>query len=296
MVRVGPRGQTNAIAYGFGSVWVSYDDEKGDHLARVDATTSEVTAQVGLEGGPSWAWGGGGLTVGAGRVWITGSFPGGARLLEVDPATNKVVTSVDFGSGFGADVAVVAGGVWVLVIGAGGGQDVMRLVRVDPDTHRVVAMMPLPYGYGHFLYAVGDRLIAQTNKTRGRMVGHAFLNFVDPQTGVITATQPVRWSLPIVGEDQAWVSTNTGLAQLDSSDGSVLRRFVVPYARTWIAAVGDGGVWFFDKHAVLHHLNAATGAVDVSVPTREVANTVASSPTALWLLGYDGTLTRVSIG
>ncbi|MDP9330850.1 MAG: hypothetical protein M3P11_09470 [Actinomycetota bacterium] len=302
-IDVGPNYQTNAVAYGEGSVWVTYYDDTGGHLVRLDPATGETVADIPIEVFPTWENGGGGLTFGDGSVWITGSSPR-SHLLRLDPSTNQVIADIDLGPGFGADVAVAESGVWVMSVGPGGSpgtdDDRMRVDRIDPTTDQIVATIPLHFGYGHFLVAVGGSVVAQTYETHnGGINGGIYLNFIDPETNTVTATKQITsYVLPDTGDGQLWAETVTGLTQLDPRDGTVIRTFALENTGDTMA-VGDGGVWFLDpsQRAAIHRFNPDTGTVDVSVDLPTGPSAIVLSPTAVWLLiAYEGKLIRVDLG
>ena len=109
-----------AFSSGFGSLWGS--DPIADKLTRVDATTGRtLVVRAGISGA-------GAPAAGFRALWL----PLGDRLARLDPESLEQVAEVPVAAD---DVAVGAGGVWVLDTGDGT-RGVVR--KVDPQTNRVV--------------------------------------------------------------------------------------------------------------------------------------------------------------
>ena len=299
-IPVGVGAQTSAIAYGEGGVWVAYYQDDGNHLARIDPGTGKVVDDIKVDTGPSWESGGGGLTVGDGSVWLTGGSGRGSLLVRVDPVAGRVTADIELGEGWGADVVVDASGVWVMSF-ARGGDGPVRVDRVDPATNQVVATIPLQEDYGHFLVAVGGRIVAQTNQTsKDREVGGAVLYFIYSTTNAIARREPIGfYAWPAVGDvgAQLWLNAGPDLIEMDPATGDVIAQFAVPSTGDAIS-VGAGGVWFLaaSNRAAIHLFDPATGQVggSVDIPgSSPVAFAVA--PHAIWVLNYDGTVIQVQL-
>jgi YVTN family beta-propeller protein len=98
---VGPR--PSAIALGFGSVWVT--DQENDKLYRLDDRgLSTETIDVGR--GPT------AVAIGEGAVWVANG--GDGTVTKVDPGTDDVVATIKTGN-YPAGIAAGGGAVWVTV-------------------------------------------------------------------------------------------------------------------------------------------------------------------------------------
>jgi YVTN family beta-propeller protein len=114
-----------AIAWGFGSLWVTSYFNDPQEVLRVDPTSGRVLAAIS---GP--AMGGTGIVVGAGAVWVAATYAG--TLARIDPATNTITATVPVES-YPLALAAGDGSVWVR------NEDSSSVSRVDPATGRVTA-------------------------------------------------------------------------------------------------------------------------------------------------------------
>ena len=96
-VGLDPRG----IAIGFGSVWVALAGS--NQVVRIDPTTNDVTAPIGVGNAPD------SLAVSRGRRVVANTLDD--TVMEIGPDTNKVVGTIEVGTA--RRVAVVQGTVWV---------------------------------------------------------------------------------------------------------------------------------------------------------------------------------------
>jgi hypothetical protein len=92
-----------------------------------------------------------------------------------------------------------------------------------------------------------------------------------------------------------WVGRNS-LVQLDPTTGDAISTFDISFGP---AVIADGGIWDYStgKRGTLDWFDIATGKVEVSVQLDPGRNpiSIAVSPGAVWVLNYDGTLTRVDV-
>lgn len=303
-------GAVSAVAYGFDSAWIASIDGSGQGwLTRLDLQTGEALARISTgDVHPTWEVGGGGLAAGEGSMWLAGAArapgePSGVRafLLRIDPAMNQVIATIDLQASAPADVASDDSGVWVMSFGLGE-RPTMEVSRVDPMTDEMVATVPLVSWYVHHLFNVGGWIVASTNA--GAPGEHAatpdgVLNVIDPQTETEIRTVPVGPSAwPAAGDGALWLATGDALERIDPSSGDVLARHQVPNTGDALG-VGEGGVWFIDPEGriVLRRFNPSSGIIDVSVELPEGTTPIAmaTSPGAVWVLNYEGTVTRVGL-
>ena len=290
-------------------MWVAYYGAN-DHLVRVDPSTGEMVDDIVVDTSPSWEVGGGGITVADGSVWITGSVssktcpdssgPGQAGLVQVDVATDRPVATVCLGGAFGADVAVDANGVWVLIFTSGPGADPMQIVHLDPSTLQILGRIDLAETYGHRIFAVGDAVVAGVNETANSTIGDSVLAIVDPATATLRdEVHLTSYAFFSADGDQLWATTGDGLERLNPLTGSVVAGpFDVLSTGDFIGA-GAGGVWLLDPEhdRSLFRVDPETGKLDLvaEVSGKFEWNDVAFSPDAIWGLGYDGELHRLEL-
>jgi hypothetical protein len=307
-IPIGPRGQTPAVALGAGSVWVAYYDasrRQRGHLVRIDPATNRIADDVVVDTFPSWETGGGGLTVADGSVWITGSIESSrcrspshrryqAALVRVDAATDRPVQTLCLGGRFGADVAVDAAGVWVLVFGDG---DRMEVVHVDPEAGAVLGRTRLRQHYGHQLLATGGWIVAGVTHNPGE---NSLLAVIDPSTGSLRATRPLDSYAWLASDgDHLWAATGDGLQRLDPGTGAVTAEpFDVGNTGDALAASADGVAFLVTegRRLFLMRLDPSTGErTELRVRGTLEWNALALSPGTLWGLGYNGTLYRIDL-
>ena len=301
-------GSVSAVAYGFGSVWISsYDGSHEGWITRLDPTNGRRLARISTgDVFPTWETGGGGLTAGAGSLWLAGAAAapgeiGGvhAFLLRIDPETNAVVARVDLGTGSGADVAVNESGVWTLSFSVTNRSTQMLVTRVDPSSNAIVATIPLDASYGHYIFAVQGSIVAQTNEVHQHTVAGTVLNIIDPATNTIEGSTPVgTYALPAKAEDGLWALDGQTIMSIDPATGNVLDSWSISNTGDAIA-VGVGGVWFLDPshRAAINRFDPSTGQVDISVRLDRESTPIAMAvaPGYVWVLNYEGTVTRVAL-
>lgn len=302
-------GAVSAVTYGFGSVWVaSFDRSQQGWVTRLDWASGEELARISTgDVFPTWEIGGGGLTVGNGSLWLAGAAaaPGEAGgvhafLLRIDPDTNAVVARIDLGTGSGADVAVDDSGVWALSFSvADDGSTHMLVTRVDPSSNAVVATIPLDATYGHYIFAVQGSVVAQTNAVHRDTVTGTVLNIIDPAKNTIETSVPLgTYAGPAADETSLWALDGRTIISIDPATGSVLATWEISNTGD-AAGAGDGGVWFLEpKHrARVNRFDPSTGRVDISVNLDPDSTPIAMAvaPGSLWVLNYEGTVTRVGL-
>lgn len=132
------KARSFAVAFGFGSVWVTTTGIRGDtmpgSLHRVDPATNSVIATIATGAIPRF------LAAGEGGVWTLNQRDG--TVSRIDPATNRVSATIRTRAiGGGGDIATGGGKVWVR-----GSR--MLLATIDPKTNRVVTQYEPPSGSG----------------------------------------------------------------------------------------------------------------------------------------------------
>lgn len=315
---VGPYGQSNAIATGLGSVWVTAYGIPGgagiDHgaLLRIDPTTNAVAQTIPLRAFPSWETGGGGLIVADGSVWVIGTdrAPGSpvaqahALLQRVDPATERV-QAIPLGGNGGIDVSANDYGIWALISGTG--RTRAEIVHVDPATNRVLSRAPILAMQPRRLVASSDAIVVEDHVWPPHGVGPCVvLDVLDPSTGVLRSRQPLAppcgYGTVVGGFGGTWVSGQS-LAKIDLATG-LPEAVGFPYAgghapRGFLTAA-DSGFWYAaypgkngNAADQLTHLDPVTGRITTYPLRTGGAITAAADGNTLWLLRFDGTVTRV---
>lgn len=300
-------GAVSGVADGFGSVWVSsFDESEEGWITRLDAATGEKVARIRTgDVFPTWEVGGGGLAVGVGSLWLAGAgnAPGEAGgthafLLRIDPGTNEIVARIDLGTGSGADVAIDDTGVWALSFSVADDRSAEMLVtRIDPSSNAVVATIPLDATYGHYIFAVQGSIVAQTNEVHQHTVAGTVLNIIDPTSATVVKSVPLRtyaWLAP--DETRLWALDGRTIMSIDPATGNVLDTWSISSTGDAIAA-GEGGVWFPSPRAAINRFDPSTGQVDLSVRLDRDSTPIAMAvaPGSVWVLNYEGTVTRVGL-
>jgi Tol biopolymer transport system component len=302
-------GESDAVAYGEGSVWVAQRaaPSYGGSILRIDPATNEIVATIPLETVPQWETGGGGLTVANGGVWVAGpvATPGGgseAAIVQIDPATDSVVDTIRLGGLFADDVAVGPdGSIWVLMRTDAGDPEVVKL---DPSTHQVVArLQPLNANYGRRIFAGDGGAIVDLTEPPSGAIDSTQVMEINPKTGDVLATVWLRrlpYSAMAEDKGQLWAATGRTLEQLDPTTGETIGDPAAVSNTGDVLAVGEGRVWFLDPNdrSVLHGYDPATGTVDVNVDLGKASTpiAIATSSGSVWVLDYEGTLTRIDLG
>jgi DNA-binding beta-propeller fold protein YncE len=302
-VQLAPQGQATSLLVAEGSVWVAAYDENGSKVFRVDPATSEVVATINLEAVPTWELGGEGMASGGGALWVTGGAEEEAVLHRIDPSTNEVVATIPLGGGSGADVAVGETGVWVSAFGRGPD---MRVVRVDPATSRVVATIPVEGDWIREIFAVDGTVLVRSLVGEDSTLTGTVLTAIDPATNRTVASR--RMDEPhgpfAVWDGVVWAGAGHKLLRVDPQTGGLLGDpLAVGKGVSFTSLVADeAGIWFlgYDAHdekipATVDRWNAGTDEIDVSVDPPESPVAMAMGEGSLWLLNYEGSLTRIEL-
>jgi hypothetical protein len=306
-LNVAPEGGSS-ILFAEGSLWVlGYGPAGGDdpEAFRVDPATDSVVASAQLVAGPVWEVGGDGIASGEGSIWVAGGNGDDAVLQRIAATSNAVVATVPLAGGLAGDVAVGSGAVWVSVMNTHEGT--VHLVRVDPQTNEVVSTIALQGDWAREVFAKGDTVLVRTR------VGEAsVLSVIDPMTSEVVTKERFTEVLGPFAEYEGviWAASNDRFLRIDPATG---RRIGEPVPLQGVAITplssgtsmvsGDGEIWFVgydpddvDALPTLHRYDPVAGKVDVSV---ELENpepiALALGGEALWVLNYDGSVTRVDI-
>jgi len=304
----------NAVAYGAGSIWVaSLGSGSPDRLLRFDPVTGEELADITVQGVTSWAVGGGGISFGAGGVWVVGSAGGEAVAQRIDPAVNEVVQTVTLGAGHPADVAADESTVWVTLF-PGPDLDHTEVVRLDSAAGSVTARISLETAWARDVAAGGGAVWVLEREVHGSTVGRGLVVRVDPTTGgIVRAVERGNVDALDMDDGALWVATLTwrdevdgefSLIRVDPVTGQVLDEDVAldPYRVFNMIDAAFGAVWFFGADpdgsgTVIARLDPATAEVEsvVTLPRELAPIDMAVTPDSLWVVNYEGSITRMDL-
>ena len=290
-------------------------------LLRIDPTTNAVAQTIPLRAVPSWVSGGGGLIVADGSVWVIGTdrAPGSpvtqahALLQRVDPVSGDV-QAIPLGGRGGIDVSANSSGIWALIYGSGATH--AEIVHIDPTTNQVLSGPPIAAMQPRRLVASSAAIVVEDHVWHLHGGANCVVLYVlDPSTGVLGSRQPLAppcgYGTVVGGFGATWVSDQS-LAKIDLATG-LPEAAGFPYAgghapRGFLTAA-DSGFWYAaypGKNGAaadqLTHLDPVTGRI-TTYPLRtgiiashqSGAITAAADGNTLWLLGFDGTVTRVDL-
>jgi len=202
------------ITVGGDAVWVS--DDAAGRVSRIDPRSNQVTDRIGVGNGAT------GLAYGAGAVWVANRLDG--TVSRIDPISD-VATTLTVG-GSPAGITVVGREVWVSDESGG------RILRIDPRRNRVVASVKTGNRTEGITLAANRIWVAVQAAGRPhrggtlRIISTGFLGPLDPN-----------------GDYSVWnllIATNDGLTafkRVGGVDGSEL----VPDLATSLPKPSDGG-------------------------------------------------------
>ncbi len=305
-MKVGPNGQVTSVLEAAGSVWVTAYGVPGpedEAVIRIDPESQKVLATIPVQGVPAWETGGGGLAYGAGSFWVVGQAPAAsgrdAVLYRIDPATNNVVATISLGGVRGADVIVDGTTVWTAFFG----EESAQVARIDSRTNRIVATIPLTSDYVRRIVEVNGSVFAEEIEFSGDgVVSGTLIEAINPQTNqVIASSSPVSVS-PTAGiagwDGELWAGSDAGFTRLDPDTLKPASDLVpVPHGVCcMLFESGPEGIWFVDLNSRLilfdPRMRSANEVLDVS---EEGPIATATAPNRVWLLGFDGTLSRIDL-
>ena len=313
-----------SVVYGAGSVWVTVsnnDGTFGGRILRIDPVTNETISEISVETIPTWEVGGGAMVVEGDNLWITGGVeasggfesPGGgsdAAVTRIDVATNEVVGLYTLGGTVGADLAFLDGDLWVLLFGDESVDNSMEVVRVDPETGAVLTRIPLSSSWAHTLVTANGRLVTYEGGDRAANVdGH--LTSIDPVGGVTTTVDvPSRYfeGGPVLWRGEFWFASDRGFSRFDPASNTVMgggqaldpSRFA--FCCGFVEA-DDRGIWFLGHDGIQVERPVRLTLFDPTIDAvtelvtlgDENPVAMAVAPDSVWILNYEGSLTKVDL-
>jgi hypothetical protein len=290
-----------------GTVWVTaYGGAPAHRVVRVDAGTLEKLGSVSLGGVPAWETGGGGIRVAGADIWVAASGPEGSGGRTADGVVYRLrlpagqtVRAFPVGGSWASDVAIGAGSIWAGVFTRGRAQ----LVRVEQKTGRVTKRIRLRSSYVRGVLIVEDTVVVDERYWEGIHGGpYVLLESFDAFTGRRIAVVRPRGDRTPEGlvhwRHQLWTVMNGSFVRLDP-------RTLEPVGDSTPGARSNGtgfagsryGIWYIDyRRARLSLFDPRTRSIRHFLRVRRfspIAMDVGRS--AVWLLGYEGTLTKLRV-
>lgn len=298
-LEVAPEGGLGSMVEAFGSVWViggfQQPDSGEETLRRLDPNDGSIQARFNLPVDGGGEWGGDGLTVGAGYVWA--SAWDSAMIFRIDPRDNSV-TRFSLGGRVVSDLAFdqQTGDLWAAVAGKGDG---FLLVQVNPSDGSVLSSTTYTTDWSGGLLPLQGSVWTLNRHVNNSTVSGGYLHQLLPGTAPDVETGgsfalPVtdgRWIwTPASGDDRA-MNLAAGIAQVDPSDGSVVRHWNVGNVGYDVAVGPDGGVWFLGPKG-LERLNPTSGKVQAwkAAEDGDTPTFILPSMGGVWVGTYEGAL------
>jgi len=110
----------SGVVADYGSVWVTHPSS--GTVSRIDPKTHKIVATLNVNSGPRF------IASGEGAIWVLNQ--GDGTVSKIDPKSNIVLNIEANTPGFGGDIAVGQGAVWVSIGG-------VPVTRIDPSTNSV---------------------------------------------------------------------------------------------------------------------------------------------------------------
>jgi ABC-type transport system substrate-binding protein len=252
---------SDALAYGFGSLWVANSGE--NTVQRVNPKTTEVIQTFPVGANPD------AIALSAHDVWVANGADG--TVTEIDPAVNRSVDTLHVGA-LPAAIAASPGVVWV----ANSGDDDLSRIDIDSGHVDTVSAGDGPDG----LLVDGDSLWV-ANGADGT-VSHLNAKTGVPLSGSVRADAGASGLL--LAEGSLWVANESALnvTRIDPRSEPPRPTATIP--------VGDGPHALVAAHGAIWAGNEYTGTVSRIDPTTDrVTRTYSSggSPHGLAVVGKD---------
>jgi len=303
-------GQASALLYADGSLWVDVLRDAATSagtVLRIDPSSGEIQARIAVEAYPASEHGGSGMVFDGRYLWIVGirwstDGPAGGILQRIDPGTNRAET-IDLPVGV-TDVDLVFDNGFLWTTGTSSPGKDPRVLQIDPVTGEVVSETPIDaQWWGGLVVEDGAIWIMEMSVRNSTVQGDATLVRLEPGTGSVLARVSavdedgvMASTMPVASEGVIWLPTGGELLALDPQTGEVLARFDLAVGGDF-ESVPDGSVWCLCGFGwnELQRLDPASGKVDVSVhlDRKPIPIAMVKAPGSIWVLTYEGTLTRV---
>ncbi len=255
-----------AIVSGHGSIWVANAED--DTVSRIDPTTRDVQATIGVPSPVD-------LAVGADAIWVASGIAG--TVSRIDPESNDVVATIDlrspdpFAPRTVQGIATEAGSVWAAVSGR-------ELVRIDPNQDRVARSIDV--GSEQLAAAAGHGAVWVVT-ARGELLR------VEPTTGTVTSRlsvgSPGSFPNDLVAADDGILVLVGDIWLVDPDSTRLDRTLSVGGYLTAVVDEPGPGLWAVTYEGTLVRLdpNLEEPPVRVQLGPRPTAIAIASG--AVWV-------------
>lgn len=299
-----PRGQTTAVLAAAGQVWVTaygIENQRDEAVQRIDPDTNSVVATIPLEAVPTWEQGGGGVAYGHESLWVVGARSVDSELeailQRIDPATSEIQATIPLPFDRFGDVVANDEAVWVASFPDQAGAGQAELARVDPVTNAVVAKIPLAHDFIRRLVALEDAVVVEEWGDRGTVI-----EVIDVRSNTIAATSgPEAWDADggriVQVVDQVWATIGDGFDRVDLTTGEPagqpVGQGIVPRC---VCTSSGSSIWILGR-GQLELLDVQTGEQTVVLQSANLSESIdiAATEESVWLLTFDGVLTRVAV-
>ena len=244
--------------------------------AMIDENGKTIESYVGVGRRPT------AVAVGAGGVWVANSESG--TVSRLDPATGKFVDTIGVGADLN-DVAVGLGSVWV----ADGNDG--TVTEIDPSLDQVAGTIPQggqpTVAPDPVFYVAVDS--SHVWATRGNQ-----LLRIDPHTGQVEVWAKVGNPTGLAtGGGYVWVTTQSqNLLRIDPrTPNNVAKQ---PLAAEPIAPVYARGSLWLIQGSEIQQINPISLAAGNAFHVAGGPSSLAAGNGALWVVAYNGSLTRVA--
>ncbi|MDP9301369.1 MAG: hypothetical protein M3P43_10820 [Actinomycetota bacterium] len=305
-------GQASALMYADGSVWVDVLRDAATNtgtVLRIDPGSGEIQARIAVEAYPDSEHGGSGMVFDGRYLWIVGTRwatdgAAGGILVRIDPDTDTAET-IDLPVGV-TDIDLVFDDGFLWTTGASSPGKDPRVLQIDPVTGAVVSETPIDAEWLGGLVVEGGAIWVMEMSVRNSTVqGDATFVRLEPGTGAVLARVPavdengvMGSTMPVATEGVIWVPTGSELLELDPQTGEALSRFDLAVGGDFEPAP-DRSVWCLGGFGwnELERLDPVSGKVDVTVhlDRKPIPTAMTVAPSSVWVLTYDGMLTRVAL-
>jgi YVTN family beta-propeller protein len=279
------------------TVWVA--DHQADRVARIDAATGTVVAEIRVGARPM------SIAVEETAVWVGNE--GDGTISRIDPATNQVVAVIPIGQMGSQRLAAGEGYVWAAAT-------LDKVVAViDPALNQVIDTIPVedPWnvavGGGAIWVTAGVRTVVRINPETLLAApavivqiypveiaagfeamwvansNHMTISRFDPETRQVTATLSTGLDRAehlglAVGEGRVWLATSDGVQAFDPETNSLVATLrAVP--DPWYITMANGYLWVTTNSTDgIVALDPATGEVVHQVIWGEAPLAIAAGP------------------
>lgn len=239
-IEVGPGPQ--AVAAGFGGVWVALPDESGSALgefARIDPATGKVESRTPLTVAPYDA------LATADAVWVTGQSGEEGLILRLHPDTGATLSTTPVEGMYPREITADGDTIWISAISPEGTEG--SVLGLDATSGAIEHEIPVPASTGD-LVARGDSVwVLGSAISGGDTIADAAVYEIDPAAGGIAREIGIGGTaraIELRGPD-LWVSRDgTTAIRIDRASAAVHRAASVAMGFEPFAATSDGRVWF----------------------------------------------------